>query len=142
MLSLQTLTILSTSCIVLSGIGLLVGWFFIRRKQVGKHRAAMLAASTFAALFLVLYVTRWSMYGSKPFPGTGGWKVFYLLNLAPHIVMAMVLAPLVVRLLDLALRQRDFVAHKKLARYVLPMWLYVAASGWLIYYLLYVRSYG
>lgn len=142
MISLQSLTIASTTFIVLSGISLLVGWYFIRRKQIDAHRKAMLAASSFAALFLVAYVTRWSMYGSKPFPGSGGWKAFYFINLVPHIILAMVLAPLVVRLLYLALGRRDFAAHRRLARWVLPLWLYVAGSGWLIYYLLYIKQYG
>ncbi len=142
MISLQSLTILSTSCIVLSGLSLLLGWYFIRGKQIDRHKAAMLTASSFAALFLVFYVTRWSIYGSKAFPGAGGWKTFYLINLVPHIIFAMILAPLVLRLLHLALRKRDYVAHRNLARYVLPMWLYVSASGWLIYYLLYVKTYG
>lgn len=141
MISLQNLTIASTSCIVLSGISLLIGWYFIRRKRIDAHRTAMLLASSFAALFLVFYVTRWALYGSKPFPGDGGWKVFYFANLVPHIILAMVLAPLVIRLLDLALRRRDYPSHRRLARYVLPMWLYVSASGWLIYYLLYVKQY-
>ncbi len=141
MISLQNLTVASTSCIVLSGISLLIGWYFIRRKRIDAHRTAMLLASSFAALFLVFYVTRWALYGSKPFPGDGGWKVFYFANLVPHIILAMVLAPLVIRLLDLALRRRDYPSHRRLARYVLPMWLYVSASGWLIYYLLYVKQY-
>ena len=140
--SLATLTAFSTASIVASGGSLLVGWYFIRNRQVHRHRAAMLAASTCAALFLIFYVTRWSLYGSKPFPGTGGWRTFYFANLAPHIILAMVLAPLVVRLLYLALGKGDFASHRRLARVVLPMWLYVSASGWLIYYLLYVKTYG
>ena len=141
MISLENLTVASTSCIVLSGISLLVGWYFIRRKRIDAHRTAMLSASSFAGLFLIFYVTRWALYGSKPFPGDGGWKAFYFANLIPHIILALVLAPLVIRLLDLALRQRDYPSHRRLARYVLPMWLYVSASGWLIYYLLYVKQY-
>ena len=101
----------------------------------------MLTAATFAALFLVFYVTRWSMYGSKSFPGGGGWKLFYFANLVPHILLAAALAPMVIRLIYLALAKRDYVAHRRLARITLPIWLYVAASGWLIYYLLYVKSY-
>ncbi len=141
MISLEVLTQLSTGCICLSGISLLFGWYFIRGKQVSRHRTAMLMASSFAGAFLVFYVTRWAMYGSKAFPGSGAWKTFYFANLVPHIIFAMLLAPLVIRLLDLALRQRDYVSHRRLARYVLPMWLYVSASGWLIYYLLYVKAY-
>ena len=51
------------------------------------------------------------------------------------------LVPLVLRLLNLSLRRRDFVAHRRLARITLPVWLYVAVSGWFIYYLLYVKTY-
>jgi putative membrane protein len=133
---------LSTTCIVLSGLALLLGWYFIRaRRDIARHRATMLGAASMAGLFLVFYVTRWSLYGSKPFPGTGGWKIFYFVNLVPHIILAMLLAPLVLRVLYLALYRRDFSAHKKLARIVLPLWIYVAASGWLIFYLLYGKTY-
>ncbi len=142
MLSLSSLTALSTACIVASGVSLLFGWYFVRARRLHNHRTAMLVASACAAAFLVFYVMRWSLYGSKPFPGTGMWRAFYFVNLLPHIVLAMVLAPLVVRLLYLALGRRDFASHRRLARVVLPMWLYVSASGWLIYYLLYIKSYG
>jgi putative membrane protein len=140
--SLQNLTVLSTACIVLSGTSLLLGWYFIRaRRSVAAHRNTMLAATSLAALFLVFYVTRWSLYGSKPFAGGGGWRLAYFTTLVPHIILAMALGPLALRLLYLALRKRDFAAHRRLARVTLPVWLYVAASGWLIYYLLYVKTY-
>jgi putative membrane protein len=140
--SLQTLTILSTACIVFSGLSLLLGWYFIRAgRHVARHRNTMLTASSFAALFLVFYVTRWTLYGSKHFAGTGSWKLVYFATLLPHIVLAIALGPLALRLIFLALRKRDYVAHRRLARVTLPVWLYVAASGWLIYYLLYVKTY-
>jgi putative membrane protein len=140
--SLQTLTVISTACIVLSGASLLLGWYFIRaRGAVTAHRNTMLTASSFAALFLVFYVTRWSLYGSKRFAGTGGWRLVYFTTLVPHILLAIVLGPLALRLIYLALRKRDFAAHRRLARVTLPVWLYVAASGWVIYYLLYVKTY-
>jgi putative membrane protein len=141
-MTLEALTRLSTACIVISGACLLVGWYFIRwRREIAPHRNAMLTATVFAAFFLVFYVTRWSLYGSKPFPGQGGWKLFYFANLVPHILLATVLAPLVIRLIYLALGRGDYVAHRRLARVTLPIWLYVAASGWLIYYLLYGKTY-
>jgi putative membrane protein len=139
---LETLTVLSTGCIVLSGASLLVGWYYIRvRRDRDRHRNAMLSASVMAALFLVFYVTRWALYGSKPFDGSGGWRAIYFGTLVPHIILAMVLAPMVVRLLYLALGKRDYIAHRRLARVTLPIWLFVAVSGWWIYYLLYVRTY-
>jgi putative membrane protein len=141
-MSLEALTLLSTSAIVASGVSLLVGWYFIRaRRDMIRHRNAMLTASAMAALFLVFYVTRWATYGSKPFPGEGGWRLFYFANLLPHIVLAMALGPMALRLIYLALRKRDYRAHRRLARVTLPVWLYVAGSGWLIYYLLYVKTY-
>ena len=141
-MSLESLTIVSTTCIGLSGLTLLLGWYFIRwQKNMIRHRNTMLTATTFAALFLVFYVMRWSMYGSKPFEGTGAWKAIYFAILIPHIIIAVALVPLVLRLLYLALKKRDYTAHRRLARITLPIWLYVAASGWLIYYLLYGKTY-
>ncbi len=138
----ETLTIVSTACIVLSGASLLIGWYCIRwQKDMTRHRNAMLTATAFAGLFLVAYVTRWSLYGSKKFPGHGLWQLVYFANLIPHIILAMAVAPLAARLIYLALRARDYAAHRRLARIVLPIWLYVAASGWLTYYLLYGKTY-
>lgn len=137
-MSLQGLTLASTTCIVLSGVSLLAGWYLIRvRRSVTAHRNVMLLATAFAALFLVLYVTRWATFGSKPFAGTGVWRTLYLANLIPHIILAIAVGPLAVRLIWLALAKRDFVAHRRLARVTLPIWLYVAASGWLVWYMLY-----
>lgn len=141
-MSLATLTALSTTCIVLSGVSLLVGWYLIRwRRNRGAHRNAMLTATALAGVFLVLYVTRWWLFGSKPFDGSGGWRVLYLAVLAPHVVLAIAVGPMALRLIQLAWRG-DFAAHRRLARVTLPVWLFVAASGWVIYYLLYVKVYS
>lgn len=141
-MSLQTLTTLSTSCIVLSGAALLLGWYFIRvRRDRGRHQTAMLTATALAGLFLVFYVTRWALHGSKPFEGSGAWRVLYFAILVPHVVLAIAVGPMALRLIQLALGKGDFAAHRRLARLTLPVWLFVAASGWTIYYLLYVRTY-
>lgn len=141
-MSLEHLTMISTLCIVLSGASLLLGWYFIRRrKNMILHRNTMLVATSFAGLFLIAYVTRWSLYGSKQFAGTGVWRTIYFANLVPHVLLAMLVGPLALRLIDLALRRRDYQRHRRLARITLPIWLYVAGSGWLIYYLLYRMTY-
>jgi putative membrane protein len=101
------------------------------------HRNAMLLATMFAGLFLVAYVTRWAIFGSKPFGGTGIWRTLYFTNLVPHVILAIAVGPLAARMIYLAMQRRDFVAHRRLARITLPIWLYVAASGWLVYYMLY-----
>jgi putative membrane protein len=141
-MSQEALTAVSTTCIVCSGCALLLGWYFIRaRGDMLLHRSAMLAATAFAGLFLIAYVTRWSLYGSKPFAGTGVWRTIYFATLVPHVILAMAVGPLAARLIYLALRRRDYQRHRRLARITLPIWLYVAASGWLIYFLLYRMTY-
>lgn len=141
-MTLENLTLLSTTFIVLSGLSLLVGWYFIRwRKNINLHRNTMLSATAFAGLFLVAYVSRWALFGSKPFDGEGGCRLFYFVNLVPLVILAIAVGPLALYLIYLALRKRDFRAHRRLARVTLPIWLYVAASGWLIYYLLYKANF-
>lgn len=137
-MSLETLTTLSTTFIVGSGILLLVGWALIRGpRAVNAHQAVMLLATAAAALFLVAYVSRWALYGSKPFEGTGAWRALYLGILVPHVILAIAVGPLALRLIWLARSRRDFAAHRRLARVTLPIWLFVAGSGWAIYWMLY-----
>jgi putative membrane protein len=141
-MTLETLTIFSTSFIVLSGISLLVGWYFIRwQKNMKLHKNMMLTATIFAGLFLVAYVTRWALHGSKPFEGEGAWRLFYIANLVPHIILAIAVGPLALYLIYLALQKRDFRTHRKWGRITTPIWLYVAASGWLLYFMLYKMTF-
>jgi uncharacterized membrane protein YozB (DUF420 family) len=128
----------NTGLIVVSGVCLLFGLLFIRRKQIALHRSAMLTASTFAALFLVVYVARYVLYAPKHFEGEGLLRAFYYVVLGSHMVLAVVQAPLVVAVLALALRGR-FDRHRRLARLTAPIWLYVVATGWIVYALLYWR---
>lgn len=140
-MTLSALTTLSTTFIVASGVALLLGWTFIRRGKIVWHQRAMLSATVLAGLFLVAYVARWATYGSKTFEGTGGWRVLYLSILLPHVLLAMTVGPLAVYLIWLALRRRDYVTHRRWARVTLPIWLFVAASGWAIYWLLYQMTF-
>jgi putative membrane protein len=140
--SLQSLSLVSTTFIVLSGASLLVGWFFIRwQRRQRRHKRAMLSATLFAALFLVAYVSRWYLYGSKPFEGEGAWRSVYLAVLAPHVVLAILVGPLALYLIYLAARRRDFATHRRWGRVTVPVWLFVAASGWVVYFMLYHLSF-
>jgi putative membrane protein len=130
------LPLLNTAIIGASGLALLVGFFFIKRKNVTLHRRAMLTATALAALFLVVYLVRWGLLGSKPFTGTGWVRALYLGVLLSHMVLAIGIVPLVVGTLRRALRQ-EFSRHKRLARITLPLWLYVVITGWIIYAFLY-----
>lgn len=115
---------------------LLAGLYFIRRRDVRRHRAAMLGAVTASALFLVFYVTRFSLTGTHRFGGTGLLRATYLAILFSHMILAVVVVPLVLRLLWLALHRR-FRAHARLARWTYPVWLYVSVTGIVVYVLLY-----
>ena len=118
-----------------SGIFLLTGFYFIRRKQVAHHQRCMITATVFAALFLVVYVTRALLFETKLFAGEGLVRIAYLGILGSHMVLAVVVGPLVLVTIALALR-RSFPRHRRLARITLPMWLYVVATGWLVYLML------
>jgi putative membrane protein len=129
--------LVNTSLIVISGVFLLIGYYFIRTKQVILHRRAMLTATTFAALFLVVYVARALLFPTKFFAGEGLLRVVYLAVLISHTILATVVGPLVLVVLYRAFKGQ-FPKHRKLARLTLPIWLYVVVTGWLIYLMLYV----
>jgi putative membrane protein len=129
----------NAALIVISGICLVVGYVCIRRRKVVWHRRSMLTASVFAALFLVVYVTRFLVLGSKVYPGEGVSRVLYLSILVSHTTIAIAVAPLAFVTLRRALAGR-FRLHRQIARITLPMWIYTAVTGWVVYMLLYVLS--
>ncbi len=129
----------NTALIVVSGVFLVIGLLFIRRKQVALHRASMLTATSFAALFLVVYVARWALYAPTHFTGEGPLRAFYFVVLGTHMLLAMVQVPLIVVVLTLALRGQ-FSRHRRVARITVPVWLYVVVTGWLVYGMLYLRG--
>lgn len=129
---------LNTSLIVISGMFLMIGYVFIRRRQVTWHRRSMLTASVFAALFLIVYVSRAALLGSKIFPGEGVSRVVYLTILISHTIVAALVAPFAFVTLRRALAGR-FRMHRQIARITLPMWIYTAVTGWIVYMMLYAQ---
>jgi putative membrane protein len=125
----------NTALIVASGACLLAGYGFVRRRQIVRHRAAMLAATVFAGLFLVVYLTRYFLFAPKVFAGEGAVRAVYLAILASHTVLAIAVGPLALLTLRRALR-KEYTRHRRVARVTLPLWLYVAATGWVIYLML------
>src|SRR5207244_12689798 len=132
---------LNTALILVSGGFLALGYGFIRARRVTSHHRSMLTAAVFAALFLVVYVTRWVLLGTKPFPGSGAAYAAYLGILVPHVLLAIAVAPLAVITIRRAFGAR-FVEHRRIARITLPIWAFVAVSGWVIYLMLYVIPWG
>ena len=130
---------LNAALIVISGICLVIGYVCIRSRKVVWHRRSMLTASVFAALFLIVYVTRYVVLGSKIYPGEGVSRTMYLVILISHTTIAIAVAPLAFVTLRRALAGR-FKPHRQIARITLPMWIYTAVTGWIVYMLLYVFS--
>lgn len=121
-------------------ISLFVGWVFIRRGRRDAHRKAMLTAVGASTLFLVFYVTRFYLTGTHQFAGQGLARTVYLTILFSHMVLAVVVVPLVLRLLYLAFQKRE-EEHRRLARWTFPVWMYVSVTGIVVYLLLY-QVYG
>jgi uncharacterized membrane protein YozB (DUF420 family) len=119
-----------------SAVLLLAGWRLIRHGRRDAHRLAMLAALTTSSLFLVSYLAYHSKVGSVRFTGAGAIRAVYLSILLSHTLLAAAIVPLALVTVRRALGGR-FQAHRALARYTLPLWLWVSVSGVVVYWMLY-----
>jgi putative membrane protein len=119
-----------------SAVLLVLGFRAIRTGHRERHRALMLAALASSILFLAGYFTRIALTGTHAFPGAGAFRAVYLAVLASHTLLAAVAGPLVLRTLFLALKDR-FPSHRQIARWTLPVWLYVSVTGVVVYVMLY-----
>ncbi len=136
----ELISLLAVWSIVLSGLALVVGVALIKRGDRVNHHRAMLTATFLAALFLVFYLTRWALYGTTAYGGPEAWRwAYYLLLLIPHTFLAALNGPLALYVIWRALRG-EFALHKRWARVLVPIWIYVALSGWAIYLIL--KRYG
>lgn len=113
-----------------------LGFLFIRQRRIARHRACMLGAFGVSVGFLVTYIVHHLQVGSVPYRGHGAWRALYFAILIPHVMLAAAVVPLAVTTITRALRGR-FVQHKRIARWTLPIWLYVSVSGVLVYLMLY-----
>jgi uncharacterized membrane protein YozB (DUF420 family) len=115
---------------------LLRGYWHIRHGRRADHRRAMLGAYAGSAIFLVSYLAYHFQVGSVRFPGSGWVRTLYMSILATHTVLAAAVPILATLTLVLALRGR-FDLHPKVARWTLPIWLYVSLTGIVVYVMLY-----
>ena len=115
---------------------LVTGWLLIKRRRIQQHRAVMIAAVITSAAFLTSYVTYHANAGSKPFQGTGAIRTIYFAILIPHVVLAAVSLPPILITFIRGLR-RDDQRHRRIARWTLPVWLYVSVTGVIVYVMLY-----
>jgi putative membrane protein len=132
----EWLPLANAALIVISGMFLIFGYVCIRTRRVTWHRRSMITASVFATLFLVVYVSRYLWLGSKIYPGDGVSRIIYFGILIPHIIIAIAVAPLAYVTLRRALGGR-FQKHRQIARITVPLWIYTAVSGWIVYLMLY-----
>ena len=119
-----------------STIFLVIGFIMIRQGRIKAHMKFQLAAVITSTLFLISYLTYHYYHGDTRFLGQGIVRPFYFTILITHVVLAMIIVPLVLFTLFRAWRS-DFVKHKKIARWTLPIWLYVSVTGVIVYVMLY-----
>jgi uncharacterized membrane protein YozB (DUF420 family) len=135
-MTVQDLPALNASLNALATVFLVAGWTLIRLKRRDAHRACMLAALGASAAFLASYLVYHFNVGSVPFTRPGWIRGVYLTILLTHIVLAIVIVPLVLVTVSRALARR-FDRHRRIARWTLPLWLYVSVTGVVIYVMLY-----
>ena len=119
-----------------SAILLTTGWILIRRGRIAQHRAVMIAAVCTSALFLISYLVYHAQVGSVRFTKQGPIRAVYFTILLTHTVLAAAIVPLVLVTLTRGLRAR-YERHRRIARWTMPLWLYVSVTGVIVYLMLY-----
>jgi uncharacterized membrane protein YozB (DUF420 family) len=135
-LEIADLPALNASLNALSAMCLVVGYVLIRRGRRDLHKRWMLGALGASALFLTSYVIYHWQAGSRPFPGDGIARVIYFSILIPHVILAAVILPLALTTAARGLTAQ-YDRHMRIARWTLPLWLFVSVTGVVIYLMLY-----
>ncbi len=135
-LQLSDFPALDASLNAASALLLALGYVFIRNKRVLAHKVCMLSAFGTSSLFLVCYLWYHAHHGVTRFTGQGAIRPVYFTLLGTHTVLAAVIVPLVLTTLYRAWKER-FDLHKRVARWTLPIWLYVSITGVVVYWMLY-----
>lgn len=114
---------------------LLVGLWFVRKKQFEKHRNTMLSAVVFSILFLITYVLYHFTTVETAYGGSGAVKILYYLILFTHIALAGIILPFILYAVYRGLTG-EYQRHKKLTRWVWPVWFYVSVTGVIVYFMI------
>ena len=136
MLELSDLPALNATLNAVSASFLLAGFILIKQRRWQLHKRCMLGALTSSALFLTSYVIYHANVGSRPFTGSGPVRVVYFIILITHVVLAATILPLALVTTARGLRAQ-YGQHVRIARWTLPLWLYVSVTGVIIYLMLY-----
>lgn len=116
-------------------ISVLCGLRAIKRRKIAVHRNFMLSAFVLSLVFLASYLTRIALFGDTKFPGQGFARPVYFALLISHVLLALTIAPAVLYTVWLGLSKR-YIRHKRWAPKVAPVWIYVLATGVLVYLML------
>jgi putative membrane protein len=135
-MSVSDLPALNATLNAIAAVLLVIGYLLIRRGRIEQHRRVMLAAFCTSALFLISYLTYHANVGSRPFTGQGAIRAVYFTILITHVILAAAILPMALITLNFALRSR-FDRHMRIARWTLPIWLYVSVTGVIVYLMLY-----
>jgi uncharacterized membrane protein YozB (DUF420 family) len=135
-LSIASLPLLNATLNGIATVLLITGYVCIRTGRVNAHRAAMIAAFVTSVLFLTSYVIYHAQAGSRPFTGQGPIRTVYFSILISHVVLAAIIPPLAALTLWRGLRGH-YDRHVRIARWTLPLWLYVSVTGIAVYWMLY-----
>ena len=135
-MTIADLPALNASLNALASVFLVVGYILIRSGRRDAHKRCMLLALTTSALFLISYVIYHANAGSVPFRGVGAIRVVYFVVLIPHVILAATILPLALLTAARGLRG-DYGRHVRVARWTLPLWLYVSVTGVIVYLMLY-----
>jgi len=119
-----------------SALFLIAGYRFIRAGFIRPHRNCQIAALVTSTCFLISYLTYHYYHGDTRFLGQGIVRPFYFAILITHVILAIVIVPLVLITVYRAARG-DFIRHRRIARWTLPLWLYVSITGVIVYLMLY-----
>ncbi|MGC2160923.1 MAG: DUF420 domain-containing protein [Silvibacterium sp.] len=123
----------------LAAICLIVGYFFITRRNIKAHRRAMITAFIFSSIFLVSYIVNHALHGDTLYQGHGPMRTVYFSILISHIVLCIVALPMVLITFFFSLTGR-FPQHRKIARFTLPIWLYVSITGVVVFAMLHAGA--
>jgi len=134
--SISDLPALNATLNALSAMCLASGYVFIKRGDRRMHERCMIAALTLSGLFLTSYVIYHLNAGSRPFPGQGPIRLLYFAILITHVILAVAIVPLALVTATRGLRSQ-FDRHVRIARWTLPLWLYVSVTGVVVYLMLY-----
>lgn len=121
----------------LSTIALVAGYVHIKKGRPDRHRQFMIAALVYSALFLGCYLIYHYSVGSVPYPHHDWTRPVYFAILIPHIILAALMTPFILIAVYFAIKEK-FEKHKRITRYLWPVWIFVSLSGIAVYLMLYI----